>query len=844
MGLIASVLFGRNGGLTNGELRREVSRNKFSDYLPYIAYDEDNELYYNVDDTVGFIWECTPLVYASPAIFEVLRGLFAASIPEKSVLQFMLYADPYIKPVLDRFRELRTRDDDVVRDATENICRFLSHGAKEGLENLQGIPVRNFRLIVSLKMPFHRDLNIPDLRDTVFEILKGAYLAPRHMDPHGLVDMLTRLFNDNPPEVTHYHEDIPIRKQVILSETPIKATWEAMEIGNRHLRCVTPKAMAENIDELLMNYLVGDIWGPQSDTNQIRTPFFITVNVIYESLKAKLHAKCNFVLQQKAAGSFAPGLKRKQEEYMWATGQIEKGVPFVRIMPLVWVIGRDRKEARESVARIKRIWESRGFTMQEDKGIVKVLFISSLPLGLYNIKSNVNDIDRDFICDADSAVLCLPVQSDFEGGQEPYNLFIGRKGELVCVDLFDRRANNQNALVAAETGSGKSFVTNYIVFNYYSAGAIIRLIDIGGSYKKLCKILGGVFINFAKDSKIVLNPFSNVVDINDDGPVITAILSQMIFSATNRVPEETERTIIKNAVHYAYDNYGPEADINRVYEYLSTFPKYADEVLDIECRENEQCVADLSLLASKLAFNLRDFTSEGPYGRWFNGPSTLDISTDEFVVLELEELKKQEELFRVITLQVLNYVTSDLYLSDRSRKRLIVFDEAWQFFKEGDMLRNVIEEGYRRARKYGGSFTTITQSLLDLESFGSVGDVIRDNSAYKFYLQSPSFEKARDRKIIDYDEFTMRILKSVKSPKPRYSEIFMDNPLGVGVARLVVDPFSYYLFTSDATDIAQIERLVESGMTYPEAIKEMVRRRGKSPEEKFEGEVVRHEKAA
>ena len=64
-----------------------------------------------------------------------------------------------------------------------------------------------------------------------------------------------------------------------------------------------------------MNYLTGDIWGPKSDTNQIRQPFFITVNIIYEHLKAKLHGKCNFVLQQQAVGSFAPSLKRKQEEY-------------------------------------------------------------------------------------------------------------------------------------------------------------------------------------------------------------------------------------------------------------------------------------------------------------------------------------------------------------------------------------------------------------------------------------------------------------------------------------------------------------------------------------------------
>ena len=134
------------------------------------------------------------------------------------------------------------------------------------------------------------------------------------------------------------------------------------------------------------------------------------------------------------------------------------------------------------------------------------------------------------------------------------------------------------------------------------------------------------------------------------------------------------------------------------------------------------------------------------------------------------------------------------------------------------MLQNVIEEGYRRARKYGGSFTTITQSLLDFEAFGSVGQVIQSNSAFKFMLESPDFEKAKTKKLIDYDEFTMNILKSVKSPRPRYSEIFMDTPVGIGVSRLLVDPYSYYLYTSEAGENAEIERLVKSGKRYSEAL--------------------------
>jgi conjugal transfer ATP-binding protein TraC len=108
--------------------------------------------------------------------------------------------------------------------------------------------------------------------------------------------------------------------------------------------------------------------------------------------------------------------------------------------------------------------------------------------------------------------------------------------------------------------------------------------------------------------------------------------------------------------------------------------------------------------------------------------------------------------------------------------------------------------------------------------FGAVGDVIRGNSAFKFFLESPDFEKAKEEKLIDYDPFTMKLLKSVKSSRPKYSEIFMDTPFGVGVVRLVVDPFSYYVYTSDGREVAEIESMVSKGMPYEEAIKEMVRK--------------------
>ena len=74
----------------------------------------------------------------------------------------------------------------------------------------------------------------------------------------------------------------------------------------------------------------------------------------------------------------------------------------------------------ESTVRAKRIWESQGFLMQEDLGILPMLWLSALPFGLYNVKSNVDNLDRDFIMPTDTVSLLLPMQADFagSGGQD------------------------------------------------------------------------------------------------------------------------------------------------------------------------------------------------------------------------------------------------------------------------------------------------------------------------------------------------------------------------------------------------------------------------------------------
>lgn len=175
-----------------------------------------------------------------------------------------------------------------------------------------------------------------------------------------------------------------------------------------------------------------------------------------------------------------------------------------------------------------------------------------------------------------------------------------------------------------------------------------------------------------------------------------------------------------------------------------------------------------------------------------------------------------------MSLILINAITMDLYLSDRSRKKIVLLEEAGQFLRESPLLLQVVNEMYRRIRKYGGGSFVVTQSLLDTLSWGDTGRTIMDNARWKFLLESDSFPKAKDEKLLDVSDFVLELMKSTKSRKPDYSEIFAMTPIGMGHMRLSLPRWVFYAVSTDGPVVSQIEKLRKEGLSYDQAISWMV----------------------
>ena len=815
-----SALVAQRDGMTLARLRQSVARDSFSDFLPLVAWVEEEEAFLCIDDGWGYAWELVPSAYLFAHVHEALLGLLNVHFPEGTVLQIHSFADPLIDDALDDYLDLKTRPDPLIQASARRTFEYLRAGTV-GLKALHGIPIRDFRTFLSVKTRVPMD---HDLKRQIEEQL--AKLGIRRLAPQELVSFYRRIFNgvfDPAPGVFSQGDEtraVPIRKQIIDAGPSFAFEGPEVFLGNQVARCLTPKSPPRRITAERANRLTGGMRGSAEDSDQIGGPFLFTLNVLFDQSAFEIHKRAQILSAQKAAGSFAVEVGKQIEEIGWVLDEIGNS-RFVSVIPTMWVFGQTRSQAREMAARAKRLWESEPlpWMVQEESYLNPILLSASLPFGLYPDKRTIKMLQRDFRVPARAAVLMSPIQTDFRGGGRPALLYAGRKGQLVTLDLFDPRINNYNFIVSAESGAGKSFLLNNLCQQYFAQNALIRIIDIGGSYRKLCTLCSGRYIDLGEEH-LVLNPFDLGLALDGDDresaiSMAVAIVAEMANAATRKPVTTSEWNLLKSAVQWAIDSGRAEAGIDAVREWLGAYPANAASDLDR--------VDHLVPTARELAFNLRDFGSDGAYGHYFNGPSTFDISSDEFVVLELERLKAMPDLFNVVIMVVVNAVTQELYLSARDRPRFVLCDEAAQFMTRSDgqdlsRLAEAFSQGYRRARKYRGSFGIVLQSMNDLMLFGGTGQVILENAATRFLLQGSTYDKAVDNKILDYSGFVLDLLKSVRNNKPNYSEVFIDSPLGLGIARLVVDPFSYWINTSAPDEVAAFEALVRAGSSPLEAV--------------------------
>lgn len=391
----------------------------------------------------------------------------------------------------------------------------------------------------------------------------------------------------------------------------------------------------------------------------------------------------------------------------------------------------------------------------------------------------------------DAVAQLLPLSAPWTGCAEPTILFHTDDKKLLPYDLFDPSLSAKHFLILGSTGSGKSFTTNMLLTNFYiqSDNNHVVIIDVGGSYRKLCSLYQGQYLSpdLSEPEKYAFNPFpEKAIAIQepdekhfevepDTLTYIGALVQRML-----RVREFSgqEKMIIQKAITETYRTAPTDPPL------LGHLEK---NLIEFEGDE-EDCK-----IAKGFAKNLKLWTT-GSYGKMLNRPSTLNVNA-RFVVFDLQKLgEEMEDLKSIIVFIIKNAIHTKLH--DKKLRKLIIFDEAWRLFNDpaGVILINDL---YKTARKFNAAIGTISQSASDMTKC-MAKDAIIENAYVKYILKlGGGFDLLPEFKLTDED---IAHIKDLRSEKGIYSEVFVRFDKNRRVIRIRPSPTDYWVCTTDADD--------------------------------------------
>ncbi|WP_168062775.1 type IV secretion system protein TraC [Candidatus Manganitrophus noduliformans] len=784
--------------ISSEKLTALFARESLSSYLPYEAWDPASGIYI-ADHGPAVIFECLPKVGAGMETLQVLEALYAAGfLPSGTTIQVLLYASPNVEALLSLWRDARQRGD---------LFRQMAERRTEMLRRMDGAdgeaPLRNFRLLFSVGLPVHPDQAPPEERvrraseisAKIEGLLVSMRLYPRKLSAQGLIALLFELLNpDHPTErIPAWDPSLPIREQVIFADSPLRIEADRLILDRRVVKSFSvkqyPTEPAGTLNQVIGNAVKG--------IDQIATPFLLAFNAVLLDQDKDVRAveqKAGLVTYQSVGflARILPKIQEKKENFDLLLRGIGNGHRLIRGYLHLVLYGREEKALDLVSQQVHGLFRKNRFILQEDHFVTLPLFLASLPSGLAP-EAERKLLRRGRTLLSSNGAVLSPVCADWKGTGSPGLLLVSRRGQMMLVDLFDS-PGNYNAVVAAAPGSGKSFLVNELCLTYLAAGGRVWVIDIGRSYLKLCHLLGGDFIEFRPEKPPCLNIFSRIRNLEEEIDLLIPTVGQM--ASPSRPLSDLERSFVEKAIRQAHERRAAQTTITAVAEELN--------------RMDDARAKDLATM-------LYPYTKGGRYGHFFEG-EMKSLSESPFVVLELEELRSKGDLKGAVLLLLMYTIQTEMYEGDRSRRKLVMIDEAWDLLGEGNAAK-FIEHGYRRFRKYGGGILTITQGVDDLART-SAGTAALASSDHLFLLRQKeeSLMSLREKNLVMMDEALFRLLSTLHTLPGRYSEVYVRTPAGSGIGRLMVDRFTQLVYTTRAEEFARIEAYRKEGLSLVEAI--------------------------
>ena len=857
-----------------------------ADCLLYDYFDDKTNIAFN-KGSLGFFVEINALVGSDSSIEKNLTLFFNDELPKDGCLQFLVIASNNIEPILKRWEEGRKYGGEELRRLTYYRRHFIAKAARDYANAQDGRLARNFRLFVSFSCPDKGEITLDKtlkFKNKLYNKLKAEEFQPRLCDGAELIDIAGEILQMSLEKKEPDKYDIlnEISSQILKNnDSTIRDDKIIHHDSGLVSKIFTPIELPDGFSLVEMINLLGD------EYKAIPGRFVICyslANNIGAKGASSIIAGGDRVISASNKAYTQTDLVAKEEASKWIQVKAihKKGEIFLRESMLVMITAPSLDiETAEEV--IKSLYNAHDWKLAICSKIQRVASLAMLPMmaSSYLVMLQFFKLTRYAL--SGDVVAKLPLQGEWKGVPTSGVLLIGRRGQLFLFDPFHRvgGGGNYNAIIMAPPGSGKSFLSEELIQAMLTKNVAVFVMDIGGSYKNLAHLLNtqSELVSFNKDSNISLNPFATLsnsgtlyakaLELLTSGnstyqvAEITGLSEEMIealkigkTNATNETKEteaieilevlakssKQKHFVTKDSIIYAKSMVSAmcgvsgdgraEALIERaimigISEYGNKLDitKMATVLDNLKNRKGESVEG-----ASSMADSLYPYTEEGIHGRFFKQGNSDATFKEMLTVFELEELVNDEPLLAVVLQVVLMQITMQFLCGDRTRRFMLVVDEAWMIL---DYAASFLERFARTVRKYGGSLVVCTQ---DLSSFDNSSGTRKSQAAV---LECSTWKLIMAQKEEGLDAFArskayekyIDLIKTVrKCSSNRFSEVLIStNGVNV-VGRLAVDPYSTALFSTEDKDFSFLLQKEKEGMSKHEAIITLSKKYGDLPE--------------
>ena len=273
-------------------------------------------------------------------------------------------------------------------------------------------------------------------------------------------------------------------------------------------------------------------------------------------------------------------------------------------------------------------------------------------IALPNVRSKerIKRLKTSNLCDL------LPVFGPWEGHSDPKILLRSRLGSLVSFNPFTSELTNSNQIVSGGSGSGKSFMTNILMMQMLKEDPKVFIVDIGGSYKKICDNFGGQYVPLGVETNLSINPFDLAVgEAKPSSQKIKFILSLVeIMTKENEQLKlgKLEKAEIEFAIEKVYEN--------------SKSPRLSD-LRDLLINHPEPFIQRIGKI-------LNSWCGNSPYGKFVDQKTTLEL-TRPLVCFDLKGMESYPDLQSACLFIITDFVWREVQ-NERGRMKFLIL---WEF---------------------------------------------------------------------------------------------------------------------------------------------------------------------